>query len=307
MRDADEYLAAGVEHEDAMGKHRGGDPAKSLRFANKARELYMEGLTKYPHNLDLAYNKARLELEIATHPQFTRVLELAPRTVLTWSLASHEYALAIAPDNADLLFNTAQVLTTLAEEDSKEDVVSLDTTLARLNRAIGYQHKCCHLQEIQLNENQTQLQRAARAIDEDEDGGVILDSPPSDLEMPSQWVSIVEPVTTETLVDTLLALLNTLTVTCNIMNSVLSAGTTAETTFSSLSAQVETQSQKVIQGRLAELIRQGLSQEQLLEIELSTANLASALLETAYRMENHRSGAVQTREGSRLCKDNARA
>lgn len=291
MQDADDYLAAGVEDEDAMGKHRGGDPAKSLRFANKARDLYIEGLSKYPRSFDLAYNKARLELEIATHPQFSRVLDVAPRTVLTWSLASHEYALAVAPDDADLLFNTAQVLTTLAEEYSKGDTQTFETTLDCLTRALECQQKCVDVQERRLRESQTQIGGWAAEEDyEDEEAGVRLDSevdaPVDHSAVQSQWVSIVEPVTTETILDTLLAQLNTLTVICNIINSALSAGSAVEMNLFSITSQVETQSQKIIQGRLAELTRHGLSQERLLEIELAKVNLTTALLEIAYRMRH---------------------
>lgn len=51
------FIAAGVEHEESAGKWRAGDAVKSLRFFNRAVEIYDQGLTKYPRNLDLAYNK----------------------------------------------------------------------------------------------------------------------------------------------------------------------------------------------------------------------------------------------------------
>ena len=48
---------AGVDHEEAAGKWRAGDATKSLRFFYRAIEVYNQGLSKFPRNLDLAYNK----------------------------------------------------------------------------------------------------------------------------------------------------------------------------------------------------------------------------------------------------------
>lgn len=48
---------AGVDFEEAAGKWRAGDAAKSMRFFSKALEMYEEGLRKFPTSLDLAYNK----------------------------------------------------------------------------------------------------------------------------------------------------------------------------------------------------------------------------------------------------------
>lgn len=52
---ADEYLAAGVEFEEAGEKWRAGDAAKSARFFSRALETYSEGLSKL-RTFDLAYN-----------------------------------------------------------------------------------------------------------------------------------------------------------------------------------------------------------------------------------------------------------
>lgn len=46
-----------MEHEEAAGKWRAGDAAKSMRFFRRAIDVYGEGLQKFPGNLDLAYNK----------------------------------------------------------------------------------------------------------------------------------------------------------------------------------------------------------------------------------------------------------
>jgi len=48
---------AGVDHEEAAGKWRAGDAAKSMRFFQRAIEAYDQGLKAFPSSLDLAYNK----------------------------------------------------------------------------------------------------------------------------------------------------------------------------------------------------------------------------------------------------------
>lgn len=48
---------AGVEHEEAAGKWRAGDAAKSMRFFQRAIEVYEQGLQVSPNSLDLVYNK----------------------------------------------------------------------------------------------------------------------------------------------------------------------------------------------------------------------------------------------------------
>jgi hypothetical protein len=48
---------AGVDHEEAAGKWRAGDSAKSMRFFQRSIEAYDQGLKAFPTSLDLAYNK----------------------------------------------------------------------------------------------------------------------------------------------------------------------------------------------------------------------------------------------------------
>ena len=54
---ADEYLAVGVELEEAAEKWRAGDSVKSIRFYKRALQSYEEGLQKFPGAFDVAYNK----------------------------------------------------------------------------------------------------------------------------------------------------------------------------------------------------------------------------------------------------------
>ena len=54
---ADEYLAVGVEFEEAAEKWRARDAVKARRFYDRALAIYEEGLHLWPHSFDLAYNK----------------------------------------------------------------------------------------------------------------------------------------------------------------------------------------------------------------------------------------------------------
>lgn len=54
---ADDFQAAGVDFEEAAGKWRAGDAAKSMRFFQRAIDVYDQGLRKFPQSIDLAYNK----------------------------------------------------------------------------------------------------------------------------------------------------------------------------------------------------------------------------------------------------------
>jgi len=54
---ADDFLALGVENEEAAEKWRAGDAAKSSRFYVRALEAYEGGLARYSSSFDLAYNK----------------------------------------------------------------------------------------------------------------------------------------------------------------------------------------------------------------------------------------------------------
>ena len=54
---ADEYLAQGVEYEEAAEKWRAGDAVKAMRFYERALQNYDTALERFPQSFDLAYNK----------------------------------------------------------------------------------------------------------------------------------------------------------------------------------------------------------------------------------------------------------
>ncbi|KAK1091615.1 hypothetical protein LTR48_005943, partial [Friedmanniomyces endolithicus] len=118
-RTADDYQEAADLEEETGGKWRAGDPAKSGRAFVRALEIYDQGLQKHPASFDLAYNKARLELEITQRPALVSHIGLPLVDLLRQTLESHRYALRLNEANPDALFNTSQVLTSLAEQLSE--------------------------------------------------------------------------------------------------------------------------------------------------------------------------------------------
>ncbi|KAK5941370.1 hypothetical protein PMZ80_006648 [Knufia obscura] len=295
LDDADDYLAAAVDNEDAVGKHRAGDPLKSLRFARRAIELYQEGLAKWPRNLDLAYNKARLELEIATHPLLAKHLDVPVIDVLYESLNSHQYALSLDHDNADALFNIAQVLTSIAEHIAKDDSMSDTEALNFLEQALEYQSRCLSLQERKYAETRDLYQEAAgqsSGADADDDGGARIGTNTRSIyeeqehEQEEQWVSVVEPVTIDTLVDTILSQLSTLTTLCSVLSTSRhwrGRGSNASTASSPVSLSgIEACSTKANE-MLQVITRTENIASRTHEIALTKAILAGNLLELAYR------------------------
>ncbi|KAJ5715917.1 uncharacterized protein N7483_013098 [Penicillium malachiteum] len=226
---ADEFLAAGVELEEAGEKWRAGDAAKSLRFFMRAITNYDEGLQKHPTAFDLAYNKARVQYEITQHPKLAAQLPSPQAEILQQALQSHRDALHMDQDNPDVLFNSGQVLNSLAESmsDSKhpaEEQLIQATTY--LQEAIELFQRCLMLQEMKYTEMQEQIDEMQSMALENQ-APESAHPPPQSQPEPSadqtdsndepqeQWAAIVEPVTKNTLVDTAIAQLETLTSLCN--------------------------------------------------------------------------------------------
>lgn len=291
LNDANDYLSAAVDDEDAMGKHRGGDAQKSIRFARKALDLYSQGLSRFPDDFDLAYNKARLELELATHPVLLRVLDVPVRVILEQSLASHRYALNLVDDNADLLFNTAQVLTAVAENVANEGSLSDETVVQYLQQALELQGRCLQFQATKLAEShkfQTDMLR--QADDSEDDGGAMVDSTTTsafeDQDEKGQWVSIIEPITTDSLIDTVLAQISTLTTLCSVMVTQIAEHGDSRPLVSP--AWLEEYFNKLIEGDLQDLIKHSETafQNRAAEVLVSKATFQASLLELAFRTKS---------------------
>ncbi|KAI1618311.1 hypothetical protein EDD36DRAFT_27456 [Exophiala viscosa] len=282
---ADDFQAAGVDFEEAAGKWRAGDAVKSMRFFSRAIDVYDRGLQKFPESLDLAYNKARVLLEIATHPILVQQLQAPLLEVLQQALDAHRYALNLDQDNADALFNTAQVLTTIAEVFAKDPDRPDQDALQSLEEALELQNRCLAIQELKLEQN-IQQQDEADAQGDTED---FQPAPPegnndniddsadkASRDNEEQWFSVVEPVTKETLIDTILAELGTLTTLCSILSS-----TTTSAPITSL-AWIEEFSSKLLKTKLPILLRDA-EPETVQEVALTRANFISVLLEAGYK------------------------
>ncbi|OJJ44873.1 hypothetical protein ASPZODRAFT_144206 [Penicilliopsis zonata CBS 506.65] len=224
-RSADEFLAAGVELEEAGEKWRAGDATKSMRFFMRAIALYDEGLQAFPTAFDLAYNKARVQYETTQHPKLVTQLSAPLADVLRITLQSHRDALALDQDNADVLFNTAQVLTSLAEAttDTKHPA---DDQLAQaiqfLQEAIELFQRCLLLQELRYTESQEQIrlmeaEMSGQLQEQEHKQEQEIEHENEQEQEQEQWAAIVEPVTKNTLVDTAVAQLETLTTLCNLL------------------------------------------------------------------------------------------
>jgi hypothetical protein len=204
--------------------------------------------------------------------------------MLETALVSHRYALQLEPDNADTLFNTAGVLTSIAEEIAKDATVSDARALNLLEEALELQNKCLSVQEYMLAESQEQ--QAAMM-----DGSQLAETPlwnetatqppPPDMDAEQaeeQWASVVEPVTKETLLDTIEAQLSTLTTLCSILSS--SPGSAPASTL----AWVEEYSSKLLAVKVPAYLEDTTGRSQ--GLALVRANFISALLEAGFRGGN---------------------
>lgn len=111
------------------------------------------------------------------------------------------------------MFNTAQVLTSLADAIDDEERAAL-----YLQEALKLFEECLLRQETLLAESVAQFLPEGQESDgQGLDGGVALDDPPDDspdgsvTDSAMQWASIVEPTTKASLVETCLAALEALT------------------------------------------------------------------------------------------------
>lgn len=209
---ADDFQEAADLEEETGGKWRAGDAAKSGRAYVRALDIYEKGLQKYPANFDLAYNKARLELEITQRPPLVSHIGLPLVDLLTQTLESHRYALRLNEENPDVLFNTSQVLTSLAEQltgaSDEEDAIPL------LQESLELLSSCLSRQEMLMEQQRADFEDA-------EEGGVALDpdekpASASGSDESEQTATIESPVTANDLLDTVHASLAALTTLCTI-------------------------------------------------------------------------------------------
>ncbi|KUJ21453.1 uncharacterized protein LY89DRAFT_577669 [Mollisia scopiformis] len=201
---SDEYLAAGVDFEEAGEKWRGGDAVKSTRFFVRALDCYEEGLKKFPDSFDLAYNNCRtgLQYEITQHPKIVENLPGTLLELLQTALDSSRYALKLDPEDADALFTLASLLTDFAETKVSNNPSD------KLQEALWLFERCLKRQVGTFKEENAALgDLAPKDVDMGE--GDSAAGPPFPTKEEA-WARVVEPTTKEILLETIVAKLETL-------------------------------------------------------------------------------------------------
>ncbi|EGD90740.1 hypothetical protein H112_02206 [Trichophyton rubrum D6] len=285
---ADEFLAEGVDLEEAGEKWRAGDPVKSMRFFMRAIEMYETGLRRYPASFDLAYNKARVQYEITQHPKLVTQLPGPIIDILRIALDSHREALQKDQDNADILFNTAQVLTSVAEaltEGKHADEEQTEEALKCLTEALELFQRCLVLQELRFTEFEQQLQMVQNSgpdhqtqhnkqdeqqqQQQQQTQGDVGDSRTGSTEA-EEWAAVVEPVTKNTLIDTAIAQLEALATLCGLLSS----------DHGSTLVWVEEYSSDLLREKIAAYVE---GTDRANEVAMVRAKFLSILLEINYR------------------------
>ena len=109
---------------------------------------------------------------------------------------------------------------TLSEGDATE-AVSRDDALKKFREALELFQRCVSVQEYQLSE--AQAMRSDAGMDQEQSQPLSISSMDSENMSQSleeeQWVSIVQPITTTALLDTMISQIETLTSMCNLMVS----------------------------------------------------------------------------------------
>ncbi|KAI9871975.1 MAG: hypothetical protein M1830_002204, partial [Pleopsidium flavum] len=172
--------------------------------------------------------------------------------------------------------NTAQVLTSVAEvvsEGRRASESSRNDALKMLQEALELFQRCLTVQEFQFTESQERMEMTdetpptAELDDGDENGGFHNSSESTEDE---RWASVYEPVTKDTLVDTAVAQLETLTTACGFLTSDPGSGL----------AWVEEYSNNLLRGKIAAYV-QGTDRHH--EVDLARANFICALADTNFR------------------------
>lgn len=220
-------------------------------------------------------SRARVQYEMTQHPKLAAQLSAPQSEVLQVALQSHRAALHLMQDNAEALFNTAQVLTSLAEtttESKRPSEEQFSHAVRFLQEAIELFQRCLVLQELRFTESQEHIRQMESG--DMPSVGSQADMETSDEQRSSdpqeQWVAIVEPVTKDTLVDTAVAQLETLATLCNLLSFNPDFGI----------SWVEEYSSELLQSKIFAYV-EGSNRHH--EAALARAKFVSALSEVLYR------------------------
>jgi hypothetical protein len=177
---------------------------------------------------DLLTNcRANLEYSITEDERI--VSQLGNKTaLLEETLKSHRFAISLNPANTDILFNAAQVLTSLAEASLEAGTQESARIPARplLEEAVEIFTRCLDSQQREYEQIQAEIAKAQASGEYQEaweGGGVSLDNAPTaqqeeeaetasnSSEAPGDWATIEEPLTPESILETCTAQLGALT------------------------------------------------------------------------------------------------
>ena len=268
-----------------------------MRFFERAINIYDEGLKKFPQSLDLAYNKARVLYDIATNSLTIKQLQVPLIEALQVALTAHRYASELDPDYPETLFNTAQVLTSIAEEVigiSRQIGSSNDTgkAVVYLQEALEIQSRCLVIQEQKFAE-QTALTKQLGSSSVGPQATSVQQSSPLNRSQPiavpgspaydeDEWAEVIEPVTADTLIDTVIAQLATLDTLCGAIPEIESYDHDRDAVL----LMAERLAATLLHTKLPiylSYLTSSLPSERQSEINIAKANFSSAFFEASYR------------------------
>lgn len=188
------------------------------------------------------------------------------------ALRSHRIALHLDGNNTDALFNTGELLTEIAEKIAEDDQHADSDALPLLEEAIRLLQRCLELQQSHFMQFKNDVDIAMNEkTDKPLQNNTDLQPEGSDAVVEEQWVSVIEPVTEDVLVDTILAQIGTFTTFCNILLN--------GDTFDQEALQWVEKSSAELMNKL-QTYRRGANPE---EISLKITQFKSAFLETSFR------------------------
>jgi chemotaxis protein histidine kinase CheA len=170
---------------------------------------------------NIEYHRARLEFELSQQPTLVAKLPIPLLDFLQQALTSHRYALQLNAESADVLFNTAQVMITIAEYVTEAGIFSAQAdSVALLREALELLSACFTRQEMLVEEQNANSMEA--------EGGVAVEqqAPPaeptasssraaedaeSEGEEEGEYVSVQAYITPSDLLDTARSSLTALT------------------------------------------------------------------------------------------------
>ncbi|OLL22191.1 UPF0656 protein [Neolecta irregularis DAH-3] len=191
----DDTFSLAVKTEESAEKWVTRDEPKAQRFFIQAIELYQKCCKLLPLDFDSLYNLARAhfglsQLKLNSPEEQSGILESA--------IYLHRAAIKLQ-EHTDAVFNLAGCLSSLAE--AVEECGDFSRSRALLLESISLLEKCLFMQEKEINS------RSITADQSEDDVQIAGDHDGGDEKMElEQTATIIEPITSDALLDTILAL-----------------------------------------------------------------------------------------------------